>query len=67
MPDSFDNPFAVFVVALIGQIIAALVGDLLRRQVQSFKQGERHDFNTVQAATLTLMALIIGFSFSRWR
>ena len=64
MPDSFDNPFAVFVVALIGQIIAALVGDLLRRQVQSFKQGERHDFNTVQAATLTLMALIIGFSFS---
>ena len=59
-----DNPFAVFAVALIGQIIAALVGDFLRKRVQFFKQGERHDFNTVQAATLTLMALIIGFSFS---
>src|SRR6478672_5454775 len=64
MPDNFDNPFAVFAAALIGQIIAALVGDFLRKRVQSFKQGERHDFNTVQAATLTLMALIIGFSFS---
>ena len=31
---------------------------------QSFKQGERHDFNVVQAATLTLLALIVGFSFS---
>ena len=61
---SFDNPFAVFAVALIGQISAALVGDFLRKRVQFFKQGERHDFNTVQAATLTLMALIIGFSFS---
>jgi hypothetical protein len=64
MPDIFENPFVVFAVALIGQIIAALIGDFLRKRVQSFKQGERHDFNTVQAATLTLMALIIGFSFS---
>ena len=64
MPESFDNPFVVFAIALIAQFIAALVGDFLRKQVQSFRQGERHDFNTIQAATLTLMALIIGFSFS---
>src|SRR5882757_590493 len=30
----------------------------------AFKQGERHDFNTVQAATFTLLALIIGFTCS---
>jgi hypothetical protein len=30
----------------------------------SLKQGERHDLNTVQATTLTLLALIIGFTFS---
>lgn len=64
MPDHFDNPFAVFVITLVAQMIAALLGDLLRKRAQSFKQGERHDFNTVQAATLTLMALIVGFTFS---
>src|SRR5579871_2930929 len=59
-----DNPFFVFAVALAVQVMAALAGDLVRKRTHSFKQGERHDFNIVQAATLTLLALIIGFSFS---
>ena len=61
MSAHFDSPLAVFAIALIAQSFAAYVGDLLRKRVQSFKQGERHDFNTVQAATLTMLALIIGF------
>jgi hypothetical protein len=64
MSAHFDSPFAVFAMALIAQSFAAYAGDLLRKRVQSFRQGERHDFNTVQAATLTLLALIIRFSFS---
>jgi hypothetical protein len=64
MSAHFDSPFAVFAIALIAQAIAAYVGDVLRKRGHSFKQGERHDFNTVQAATLTLLALIIGFTFS---
>jgi hypothetical protein len=60
----FDNPIAVLAIAFVAQTIAAYVGDVLRKRAQSFKQGERHDFNIVQAATLTLLALIIGFSFS---
>jgi hypothetical protein len=64
MSAHFDSPFTVFAIALIAQAIAAYVGDFLRKRAQSFKQGERHDFNTVQAATLTLLALIIGFTFS---
>jgi hypothetical protein len=64
MSTYFDSPFVVFTIALIAQAIAAYFGDVLRRRAQSFKQGERHDFNTVQAATLTLLALIIGFTFS---
>lgn len=64
MPVSFDNPFTVFAIAFVAQVIAAFAGDLIRRRAQSFKQGERHDFNIIQAATLTLLALIIGFSFS---
>jgi len=64
MRTSFDNPILVFGLALLAQGIAAYIGDLLRKRAHAFKQGERHDFNTVQAATLTLLALIIGFSFS---
>jgi hypothetical protein len=60
----FDTPIAVLVIALAAQAIAAYFGDFLRKRTQSFKQGERHDFTVVQAATLTLLALIIGFSFS---
>ena len=64
MSAHLDSPFTVFAIALVAQAIAAYVGDFLRKHAQSFKQGERHDFNTVQAATLTLLALIIGFTFS---
>jgi hypothetical protein len=60
----FDIPIVVLAIALVAQTIAAYIGDLLRKRAQSFKQGERHDFNVVQAATLTLLALIVGFSFS---
>jgi hypothetical protein len=60
----FDIPILVLAIALIAQTIAAYIGDLLRKRASSFKKGERHDFNIIQAATLTLLALIIGFSFS---
>jgi hypothetical protein len=64
MTASLDNPFSVFAIALVAQVIAALVGDFIRRHARPFKQGEHHDFNIVQAASMTLLALIIGFSFS---
>jgi hypothetical protein len=58
-----DNPFAVFAIAVAVQWCAALAGDALRR-TRPIKKDEREDFDTVLAATLTLLALIIGFSFS---
>ena len=63
MSDHIDSPFVVFAGALVAQAVAAYLGDFLRKHAQPFRQGERHDFNTVQAATLTLLALIIGFTF----
>jgi hypothetical protein len=60
----FDSPFVVFALTLIAQGLAVLAGDLIRRHARRFRQGERHDFATVQTATLTLLALITGFSFS---
>jgi hypothetical protein len=59
-----DNPFAVFAIALVTQCGAAFAGDFLRRRVRPLKKDERTDFDTVLAASLTLLALIIGFSFS---
>ena len=58
-----DSPFAVFFVALIAQCAAAHIGDRLRN-VRPVKKDEREDINTALTATLTLLALIIGFSFS---
>jgi hypothetical protein len=58
-----DIPVAVFAVSLVAQWLAALFGDFLRRRRARAEQ-ERVDFNTVKNASLTLLALIIGFSFS---
>jgi hypothetical protein len=59
-----NNPFVVFAFALLAQGLAVFAGDFLRQHSHQFRQGERHDFATVQTATLTLLALITGFSFS---
>jgi len=59
-----DNPFIVFVVALTAQLGAAVLGDRLRRTWWPVNKLEREDLNTALTATLTLLALVIGFSFS---
>ena len=64
MQAHFDSPFVVFALALVAQGLAVLAGDLIRKRSRRFRQGERHDYATVQTATLTLLALITGFSFS---
>ena len=43
--------------------LSAQIGASLRRR-RPLKEEERDDFGVVQAATLTLLGLIIGFSFS---
>jgi len=60
----FDNPFVVFAVALVVQWGGAYTGDLIRKRVRPFKQGERDDFDILRNAGLTLLGLIIGFSFA---
>src|SRR6516165_7623733 len=59
----FDHPFLLFLVFLLAQWGAAYLGDFFRRTWPPGK-SERDDFDTVLTATLTLLALIIGFSFS---
>src|SRR6516165_9114603 len=59
----FDHPFLLFLVFLFAQWGAAYLGDFFRRTWPPGK-SERDDFDTVLTATLTLLGLIIGFSFS---
>jgi len=59
-----DNPFIIFLIFFGTQWCAAYLGDFFRRTVRSLGVDEREDFDTVLTATLTLLGLIIGFSFS---
>jgi hypothetical protein len=58
-----NYPIVFFFFSLVLLWLSAQVGISLRR-FRTLKDDERDDFNTVQAATLTLLGLIIGFSFS---
>jgi len=63
MPPLRDHPVLVFVVSLAAMWLSAQIGAFLRRRLDGTAE-EQHDFDTVLAATLTLLGLIIGFSFS---
>ena len=56
-------PRIFFLFSLLVLWLSAQIGTWLRRR-RPLKDGEREDFNIVEAATLTLLGLIIGFSFS---
>ncbi len=57
------HPFLIFVLTFIGLSLSAWIGCALRRK-QGLEEGLREDFGFILAATLTLLGLIIGFSFS---
>jgi hypothetical protein len=46
------------------QWLAAYAGDLFRKRIRPLKEGERVDFDIIRTAALTLLGLIIGFSFA---
>lgn len=56
-------PRIFFLFSLLVLWLSAQVGASLRRR-RPLRDDERDDFNIVEAATLTLLGLIIGFSFS---
>jgi hypothetical protein len=59
-----DRPSFIFIVALLAQWLAAYISDFLRKRGRAPSSDERDDFATIETATLTLLALIIGFTFS---
>jgi len=59
-----SHPLAVFLFSVTVLWIAALLGNSLREHTHPLNEADRGDFNTVLTAALTLLGLIIGFSFS---
>ena len=58
-----NNPLLVFVVTMLVLWLSTHLGDFLRTK-SSLEDDGRKDLSVVLAATLTLLGLIIGFTFS---
>lgn len=59
-----DYPIVLFVLSFLGLWLATRFGATVLRRKRALEQEEREDFHLIQAATLTLLGLIIGFTFS---
>jgi hypothetical protein len=59
-----DYPLIVLAAALLVLWLSEQAGVYLRRKRQHLEEIEREDLGVILAATLTLLGLIIGFSFS---
>jgi hypothetical protein len=64
MPTILNAPVIILVVTFSTLWGAAHLGDYVRTRFRPIKEEEREDFRSVMAASLTLLGLIIGFSFS---
>jgi len=64
MDDITLHPFLVFALTLGFLWFCAWVGAALMRRRGALAEGAREDFGLILAATLTLLGLIIGFTFS---
>ena len=65
MPDPLNYPVAVFLISIIVLWVAAWIGARFRARTQrDLPEDLREDFSVLLAASLTLLGLIIGFSFS---
>ena len=56
-------PVVVFVLCLLGLVLAARIGVLFSEKLRTAEPELREDFSVVRGATLTLNGLIIGFAF----
>ncbi|CAB3776507.1 hypothetical protein LMG28614_00228 [Paraburkholderia ultramafica] len=64
MPNILNYPPLVFIVSFVTMWLSARIGAALLRRLRKIEDEARDDFSVIQAATLTLLALIIGFTFS---
>jgi hypothetical protein len=59
-----NRPLVLFVATFFSLWFAAWIGMLIRSRRHELSEGVRSDYSTVVGATLTLLGLLIGFTFS---
>jgi hypothetical protein len=64
MEKIIDFPVMILAVSFISLLLSALAGGVLRKRWRRLQEDELGDFGIIQAATLTLLGLLIGFTFS---
>jgi hypothetical protein len=64
MKNVMDFPLIFSTLSFLALWMSALIGTLFREKLRPLQEGQRGDFDVVQAATLTLLGLLIGFTFS---
>ena len=64
MNSILNYPLWVFAVTFLGLWLSTAIGIFLRRPFGARAEDVRDDFGVILGATLTLLGLIIGFTFS---
>jgi len=64
MNNEFNHPLLIFGISLLVLWLSAWVGWSVLRKRRGLEEDAREDFGVILSATLTLLALLIGFSFS---
>jgi len=64
MLELMDSPLLVFAISFVAMAASAWIGTWVAARRTAFDTEAREDFGVVEAATLTLLGLIIGFTFS---
>ena len=59
-----DTPLVLFIVTFPLLWLAAWIGMVIRSRPQAFPESTRSDYSVIEGATLTLLGLLIGFTFS---
>jgi hypothetical protein len=59
-----DFPLLVFVFSLLVLWLSANLGAFFCQKIRPLREEEREDFGVVRGTTLTLLGLLIGFTFS---
>jgi len=59
-----DFPLLVFAFSFVALWLAVFVGAFFRKRVGPLESDERDDFGVLQGTALTLLGLLIGFTFS---
>ena len=64
MSNLIRHPIAILVFSFFAMWLAAQAGDFIRRRQRTLEEAEQQERDFLVSATLTLLALIVGFSFS---